>query len=80
MFIYFLVALGSVSYAMATSMARIYLKGFDPLGLATAQLSLAILLLLPVAAFVPAPAGITAKALLAVAALAIWQSVSGDWR
>jgi drug/metabolite transporter (DMT)-like permease len=67
-----LVALASVSYAIATAMAKTHLKGFDPLGLATTQLTLAILLMLPVAAIGPRPSGITLQSVLAVGALGVF--------
>jgi drug/metabolite transporter (DMT)-like permease len=67
-----LVALASVSYAIATAMAKTHLKGFDPLGLATAQLTLAVLLMLPVAALGPRPAGITLQSVLAVGVLGVF--------
>jgi drug/metabolite transporter (DMT)-like permease len=67
-----LVALASVSYAIATAMAKTQLKGFDPLGLATTQLTLAILLMLPVAAIGPRPSGITLQSVLAVGALGVF--------
>jgi len=64
-----LVAIGSVSYAIATAMAKRKLRGFDPLGLATAQLSLAVVLTLPFAVLGPLPAAVTWKPLLAVSVL-----------
>jgi len=44
-----LVVLASLGYAIATVMAKMKLKGIDPIGLATMQLTLAALMLLPVA-------------------------------
>jgi len=44
-----LVVLASLGYAIATVMAKIKLKGIDPIALATSQLTLAALMLLPVA-------------------------------
>jgi drug/metabolite transporter (DMT)-like permease len=67
-----LVAIASVSYAVATILAKSHLKGFDPLGLATAQLSLAVLLMLPVAALGPLPSAVTARSVLAVCVLGIF--------
>jgi drug/metabolite transporter (DMT)-like permease len=49
------IVLASLGYAIATVIAKIRLKGFDPIGLATTQLSLAWLMILPVAAFGPHP-------------------------
>jgi len=67
-----LVALGSISYAVATSRAKTQLKGFDPLSLATAQLSLAVLLMIPAAALAPPPAAVTLPSILAVSVLGIF--------
>lgn len=50
-----LVVLASLGYAIATVMAKIKLKGIDPIGLATTQLTLASLMLLPVALIGPHP-------------------------
>jgi drug/metabolite transporter (DMT)-like permease len=44
-----LIALAAVSYAIATLVAKTKLRGLDPMGLATTQLSIATALLLPVA-------------------------------
>jgi drug/metabolite transporter (DMT)-like permease len=44
-----IIALAAVSYAIATLVAKTKLRGLDPMGLATTQLSLATALLLPVA-------------------------------
>jgi drug/metabolite transporter (DMT)-like permease len=44
-----LVVLASLGYAIATVMAKMKLKGIDPIELATVQLTLAALMLLPVA-------------------------------
>jgi drug/metabolite transporter (DMT)-like permease len=44
-----IIALASVSYAIATLVAKTKLRGLDPMGLATAQLSLSTAMLLPVA-------------------------------
>jgi drug/metabolite transporter (DMT)-like permease len=43
-----IIALAAVSYAIATLVAKTKLRGLDPMGLATTQLSLATALLLPV--------------------------------
>ena len=64
-----LVAFGSVSYAIATALAKAKLKGYHPTGLATAQLSLGVLIMLPVAALGPWPAAITLQSVLAVSLL-----------
>jgi drug/metabolite transporter (DMT)-like permease len=44
-----IIALAAVSYAIATLVAKTKLRGLDPMGLATTQLSIATVLLLPVA-------------------------------
>lgn len=44
-----IIALGALGYAIATVIAKAKLKGLDPIGLATTQLSLASLMVLPVA-------------------------------
>ena len=67
-----LVALASMSYALATALAKTHFKGLDPMGLATAQLSVAILLMLPVVALSPLPQAVTLRTLLAVAALGVF--------
>ena len=67
-----LVAFGAISYAIATSTAKARFKGVDPLGLATAQLTLAFLLMLPAAAFGPKPAAVTPQSLLAISLLGIF--------
>ena len=43
------IALASLGYAIATTIAKIKLQGLDPIGLATTQLSLASVMVLPVA-------------------------------
>jgi drug/metabolite transporter (DMT)-like permease len=64
-----LVAIGSMSYAIATAVAKKKLRGHDALGLATAQLSLAALMTSPFAVLGPLPSAITWKALTAVSIL-----------
>lgn len=64
-----LVAFGSVSYAVATSLAKAKLKGYDPTGLATAQLTLGVLIMLPVATVGPWPAAVTLQSVVAVSLL-----------
>lgn len=59
------IALASLGYSIATVIAKIKLKGLDPIGLATTQLSLAWLMILPVAAFGPHPAAIQRSSVLA---------------
>ena len=66
-----LVVLASLGYAIATVMAKAKLKGIDPIGLATSQLSLAALMLLPVALLGPHPGHISGASIAAVATLGL---------
>jgi drug/metabolite transporter (DMT)-like permease len=66
-----LVALGAVSYAIATAVAKARLKEFDPLGLAAAQLSLALLLMLPAALAGPLPTVVSWSSVAAVSILGV---------
>lgn len=66
-----LIALASLSYAVATAIAKRSTVGPDPIGLATTQLSLAGLMLLPVALTGPRPTDVSAPSLLAVTALGV---------
>lgn len=59
----FLIAAASLGYAIATTIAKRTLKGLNPVGLATSQLTLASLILLPLALFGPHPAAVTPVAL-----------------
>ena len=65
----FFIALASLGYAIATVIAKIRLKGFDPIGLATTQLSLAWLMILPVATLGPHPVTIRPSSIFAAVAL-----------
>ena len=65
------IALASLGYAIATVIAKIKLKGLDPIGLATTQLSLAWLTLLPVAVFGSHPAVIHRSSVFAVILLGV---------
>lgn len=58
-------------YAAANITAKRYLQAVDPVGLATAQLGLSTLMLLPLAAFGPHPAALTWQAMGAVAFLGV---------
>jgi drug/metabolite transporter (DMT)-like permease len=51
-----IIAIGALAYAIATVIAKAKLQGLDPIGLATTQLSLAALMILPVALIGPHPA------------------------
>ena len=66
-----LIALASASYGIATILAKSRLVGFDPIGLATAQLSLAGLMVLPLALLGPHPARIHPEALAAAITLGV---------
>ena len=64
-----IIALAAVSYAIATLIAKTKLRGLDPMGLATAQLSIATAMLLPVAMAGDHPSGIRFGPVAAVAVL-----------
>jgi drug/metabolite transporter (DMT)-like permease len=59
------IALASAGYAIATTIAKAKLTGLDPIGLATTQLSLAGLMILPVALLGPHPGTILRSSVLA---------------
>jgi drug/metabolite transporter (DMT)-like permease len=65
------IALASLGYAIATVIAKIKLKGLDPIGLATTQLSLAWLMVLPVALFGSHPAAILPSSVFAAILLGV---------
>ncbi len=65
------IALASLGYAIATVIAKIKLKDLDPIGLATTQLSLAWLMLFPVAMFGAHPAAIQLSSIFAVVLLGV---------
>jgi drug/metabolite transporter (DMT)-like permease len=65
----FVIALGALGYAIATVIAKTKLHGLDPIGLATAQLSLAALILAPIALLGPHPLHIHLPSVLAVLVL-----------
>ena len=65
------IALASLGYAIATVIAKIKLKGLDPIGLATTQLSLAWLMVLPVALFGSHPAAILPSSIFAAILLGV---------
>ena len=66
-----LVVLASLGYAIATVLAKTKLRGIDPIGLATAQLSLASVMLIPVALAGAHPAAISWQSIAAVATLGL---------
>ena len=63
------IALAALGYAVATVMAKAKLQGLDPIGLATTQLSLAGLMLLPIAFAGPHPSALRLAPVLAIAVL-----------
>ena len=65
------IALASAGYAVATVLAKAKLVGLDPIGLATTQLSLAGLMILPVALLGPRPVHIQNGSILANVVLGI---------
>lgn len=65
------ISIGALGYAIATVIAKIKLKGLDPIGLATTQLSLAALMVLPVALAGPHPAILRASSIVAIITLGI---------
>ena len=65
------IALASLGYAIATVIAKSRLKGLDPIGLATTQLSLAWLMILPVATLGQHPGAIARSSILAASLLGV---------
>ena len=65
----FVIALGALGYAIATVIAKSKLQGLDPIGLATTQLSLAALMLAPIAFVGSHPLHIHLPSVLAVLVL-----------
>lgn len=65
------ITLATLGYAIATVIAKIKLKGIDPLGLATTQLSLAWLIILPVATLGSHPAHIQLASAFAIVLLGV---------
>ncbi len=68
------IAVASAAYAIATVLAKSKLVGLDPIGLATSQLSLALLMMVPVAWFGPHPGTIAMSSLAAAVALGVFGS------
>lgn len=64
-----LIAIAALGYAVATVMAKTKLQGLDPIGLATTQLSLAGLMMLPVALAGPRPSALRVGPVVAIAIL-----------
>lgn len=69
-----ILTLASLGYGVATNIAARYLGGLDPVGLATTQLSLGTLILLPLALVGPAPTAPDLRALGALALLGVFGS------
>lgn len=69
-----LIAIASFSYAAGAVAAKRWLQGVEPVVIATFQLSLAWLVLLPLAAFGPHPTALHLKSLAAVTVLGIFGS------
>jgi drug/metabolite transporter (DMT)-like permease len=65
----FVIALGALGYAIATVIAKTKLQGLDPIGLATTQLSLAALMLAPIAFVGSHPLHIHLPSVLAILVL-----------
>jgi len=65
------IAIASLGYAIATVIAKIRLQGLDPIGLATTQLSLAWLMILPVALFGSHPIAIRPVSIVSAVALGV---------
>jgi len=63
------IAIGSLGYAIATVIAKTKLQGLDPIGLATTQLSLAWLMILPVAMLGQHPANVQKSSISAAIVL-----------
>ena len=66
-----LIAAASLSYGAGAVLAKRWLQGVEPVVIATFQLTLAGLLLLPLAAFGPHPAALHLKSVLAVTVLGV---------
>lgn len=60
------IALGALAYAVATVIAKAKLQGLDPIGLAVTQLTLAAVMLVPVAAAGPRPTAPNLESILAI--------------
>jgi drug/metabolite transporter (DMT)-like permease len=65
------IAFASAAYAIATVLAKAKLVGLDPIGLATSQLTLAGIMILPVALLGPHPVAIRGGALAAAITLGV---------
>jgi drug/metabolite transporter (DMT)-like permease len=63
------ISLAAVAYAVATVIAKAKLKGLDPIGLATTQLSLAGLMILPLALIGAHPSGLRLAPIVAITVL-----------
>jgi drug/metabolite transporter (DMT)-like permease len=63
------IALAALGYAIATVLAKVKLHGLDPIGLATTQLSLSGLIMLPIALLGPHPTALHPAPILAISIL-----------
>jgi drug/metabolite transporter (DMT)-like permease len=63
------IAVAALGYAVATVLAKAKLQGLDPIGLATTQLSLAGLMILPIALAGPHPSALRLAPVAAIAVL-----------
>ncbi|GHG10730.1 ABC transporter permease [Deinococcus piscis] len=69
-----LILLATLSYAVATALSKRYLQGISALSLATSQLSLSALMLLPLALLTEWPSQVSAASLAGAAALGVFGS------
>jgi len=69
-----LIAIASLSYGAGAVAAKRWLQGVEPVVIATFQLTLACLVLLPIAAFGPHPIAVHLKSLAAVTVLGVFGS------
>jgi drug/metabolite transporter (DMT)-like permease len=65
------IALAALGYGLATVMAKEKLQGLDPIGLATTQLSLAGVMILPIALAGPHPSTLRVAPVLAISVLGL---------
>lgn len=68
------IAIASASYAIAAVLAKVKLVALDPIGLATTQLSLALLMVVPVALIGPHPVAVKTASIFAAMTLGVFGS------
>lgn len=73
------IVIAALGYAIATMIAKRALRGFDPVGLATTQLTWALVMLLPVGLLMGAPTQIQVAPILALAGLGVFGSGVAYW-